>query len=178
MENQPPDALHAAGSASADCPHVFVDGPIDGVEIRPLELHADARGWLIELFRQDELAPANRPAMAYVSQTEPGACRGPHEHTEQSDRFAFVGPGELTLYLWDVRPGAPTRGHRMKMIVGQSNRQTVLVPPGVVHAYKNVGARPAWVINLPDRLYAGPGRRERVDEIRHEELGQTVFRME
>jgi dTDP-4-dehydrorhamnose 3,5-epimerase len=38
-----------------------------------------------------------------------------------------------------------------------------------VHAYKNIGGRDGLVINCPDRLYAGRGRREPVDEIRWED---------
>jgi dTDP-4-dehydrorhamnose 3,5-epimerase len=48
----------------------------------------------------------------------------------------------------------------------------------VVHAYKNVGAAPALVINLPDRLYKGPERREPVDEIRHEDNPHSLFKVE
>ena len=63
----------------------------------------------------------------------------------------------------------------MKVAVGESNRQAVIVPPGVVHAYKNIGSTPGWVFNAPNRLYAGPGKRSPVDEIRHEEqAGQPV----
>jgi dTDP-4-dehydrorhamnose 3,5-epimerase len=43
------------------------------------------------------------------------------------------------------------------------------VPPGVVHAYRNVGDDDAFVLNFPDRLYAGKNKAEPVDEIRHEE---------
>ena len=116
--------------------------------------------------------------MAYVSETLPGVARGPHEHVDQTDYFAFVGPGDFVLYLWDARPDSPTRGHRMKVAVGESNRQCVIVPPGVVHAYKNVGATPGWVFNAPNRLYAGPGKREPVDEIRHEDKAESVYRLE
>jgi len=34
------------------------------------------------------------------------------------------------------------------------------------------------VINCPNRLYAGEGRREPVDEIRHEDDANTIFRMD
>jgi len=34
------------------------------------------------------------------------------------------------------------------------------------------------VINCPNRLYAGQGRQEKVDEIRHEDDSDTVFRMD
>ena len=33
----------------------FVDGPIDGVLVRHLKNYTDHRGWLVELFRHDEL---------------------------------------------------------------------------------------------------------------------------
>ena len=156
----------------------FVDGPIDGVIIRALEIHADPRGWLVELFRSDELPPQYLPAMAYVSETRPGVARGPHEHAQQADHFVFLGPGEFTLYLWDTRPQSPTFGRRMKLLVGASNRQSVLVPPGVVHAYKNTGTVPGWVFNAPNRLYAGAGKREPIDEIRHEDRPDSPFVMD
>ena len=61
------------------------------------------------------------------------------------------------------------------MDVGQSNKQIVIVPPGVVHAYKNVGTIPGWVINKPNMLYAGAGRQDSVDEIRRENTPDTPF---
>ena len=150
-------------------PESFTDGPIEGVVVRQLKTYADHRGWLVELFRNDELPPSCQPAMAYVSQTLPGTARGPHSHADQTDYFAFIGPGDFTLYLWDIRVGSPSWGRRMKMILGESNQAAVVVPPGVVHAYKNSGRLPGWVFNGPNRLYAGEGRREPVDELRHED---------
>jgi dTDP-4-dehydrorhamnose 3,5-epimerase-like enzyme len=148
---------------------MFKTGPIEGVLVRELVRHIDPRGWLIELFRTDELAPDQQPQMAYVSETLPGASRGPHAHRDQADYFAFTGPGDLTLYLWDARPASATFGYRQTLIVGESKRTAVRIPPGVVHAYKNAGAKPAWVINCPDRLFKGVGRQEPVDETRYEE---------
>lgn len=156
----------------------FREGPIDGVILKPLTPYCDRRGWLIELYREDELAAELYPVMAYVSETLPGVARGPHEHVDQTDYFAFLGPGEFLLYLWDARPVSPTLGHCMKVPVGQSNRQAVVVPPGVVHAYKNIGQTPGWVFNGPNRLYAGPGKRDRVDEIRHEDATESPYRLD
>jgi dTDP-4-dehydrorhamnose 3,5-epimerase len=62
--------------------------------------------------------------------------------------------------------------------VGESNRQCAIVPPGVVHAYKNVGQTSGWVFNAPNRLYAGPGKREPVDEIRHEDQAGSAYRLD
>ncbi|MGA2062203.1 MAG: dTDP-4-dehydrorhamnose 3,5-epimerase family protein [Thermoguttaceae bacterium] len=153
----------------------FVEGPIHGVVIKPVLIQSDQRGWLAEIYRQDELSPEGCPVMAYISETLPGVSRGPHEHAAQTDYFAFIGPGDFDLYLWDIRVASPTWGNRIKMNVGQSNKQIVIVPPGIVHAYKNVGSVPGWVINQPNRLYAGAGRQEAVDEIRHENLPDTPF---
>ena len=81
-------------------PEDFVDGPIDGVVFRPVSPHRDQRGWLAELYRADELPPDQHPVMVYVSETLPGVARGPHEHVDQTDYFAFFGPGDFLLYLW------------------------------------------------------------------------------
>jgi dTDP-4-dehydrorhamnose 3,5-epimerase-like enzyme len=157
---------------------IFSIGSIDGVVVRPLERYADARGWLIELYRADAREAGLDPVMAYVSQTLPGVVRGPHEHREQSDCFALVGPGDFKLYLWDNRPGCPTLGHKQVLVAGESNPTRIIVPPGVVHAYQNVSRVPGLVFNCPDRLYAGPGKRSPVDEIRHENDSDTPFALD
>lgn len=156
----------------------FHEGPIDGVIVRPLKRFEDARGWLIEIYREDELDPACHPVMAYVSQTFPAVVRGPHEHREQTDCFAFLGPGDFALLLWDARPDSPTYGNKQVLLVGATNRTMVTVPPGVVHAYRNVGKTPGWVFNAPNRLYAGPGKSGPVDEIRHEDQPNSPFVIE
>ena len=141
---------------------------IDRVIVRFLQKRSDERGWLLELFRKDELPASFCPAMAYFSQTLPGVVRGPHEHVAQTDYFVFAGPGDFRLYLWDRREASQTRGAHVQYVFGESAPAAVIVPPGVVHAYKNVGDVPGLVFNAPDRLYGGPGRRLPVDEIRWE----------
>ena len=54
-------------------------------------------------------------------------------------------------------------------MAGEDKPMFLVVPPGVVHAYRNVGANDATVLNFPDRLYAGHDKKEPVDEIRHED---------
>ena len=80
--------------------------------------------------------------------------------------------------MWDNRQSSPTFGAVMTLFVGEDNPKAVLIPPGVVHAYRNVGHVPGIVSNCPNRLYMGEGRREPVDEIRHEDDPQTIFRMD
>lgn len=152
--------------------------PISGVIISEVKAFADPRGWLIELFRQDELNDSQYPVMSYVSMTKPGVTRGPHEHREQSDLFAFIGPSTFRLYLWDNRPGSATFGMEQKYEFGETRTATVIVPPGVAHAYKNIGDIDGIVYNSPNRLYAGWDRKEEVDEIRHESDPKSPFRVD
>ena len=44
-----------------------------------------------------------------------------------------------------------------------------------MHADKDVSHVPGLVFNCPNRLYAGQGRKEPVDEIRHEDLAESPF---
>lgn len=132
-----------------------------------LDEYADYRGTLTEMFREDEFA-GHKPAMGYASFTGPNQARGPHEHKFQTDYFVFMGPGNLLLRLWDARKASPTLHRTIDLIVGESNPTKVLVPPGVVHAYRTLGSHGAMVLNFPDKLYAGEGKKEEVDEIRHE----------
>jgi len=151
-----------------------LEAALPGVVARSLKKYADSRGWLTELFRDDELPEGFEPTMGYVSLTFPGVSRGPHEHVHQSDGFAFLS-GTFEVTLWENREGR----ERLKQIIlaGENNPLFLIVPPGVVHAYRNVGHTDATVLNFPDKLYAGHGKKEPVDEIRHED-NDSEFKLE
>ncbi|NBC18952.1 MAG: dTDP-4-dehydrorhamnose 3,5-epimerase [Bacteroidetes bacterium] len=155
----------------------WTDAPIDGCTITSLQKYRDERGWLAEFFRQDELPEALHPVMGYLSMTRPGIVRGPHEHETQTDLFVFFS-GRFRLYLWDGREDSPTRGHRHVVELGEADPAAVMVPPGVVHAYRNVGETDALIVNCPNRLYAGEGKQEPVDEIRHEDRPDSPYVLE
>lgn len=147
---------------------------MEGVLIKRLTKYEDARGHLFELYREDELPEGFDPVMGYLSVTKPGVSRGPHEHVDQTDGFVFLD-GTYELHLWENRPGREPE--YVVHVVGAENPVLVTVPPGVVHGYKNVGAEPALVLNFPDRLYAGQGKKEPVDEIRHENDPNSPFHL-
>jgi len=156
--------------------HQWTEGNIDGVVIKQLHKFPDRRGFLCETFRLDELPPDLRPVMSYVSYTEPGVARGPHEHLEQTDIFSFIGPGNFSLKLWDNRKDSHTEGKYMEIIAGEDNPVTVVIPPGIVHGYKNISPKiRGMVLNFPDKLYRGWGKGEVVDEVRHEDDVNSPF---
>jgi dTDP-4-dehydrorhamnose 3,5-epimerase len=149
---------------------------IEGVIIKNLKKYEDERGWLTEIFRQDE--DNFSPVMSYISFTKPEVVRGPHEHVYQADRFVFTGPGDFELYLWDRRENSKTNGESLKIKVGASNPVLVVVPPGVVHGYKCISEEGSLSINLPDKLYKGEGKNEEVDEIRWETEEGSPYKIE
>ncbi len=157
---------------------MFKDGIIQGVIARDIKKNLDERGWLAECFRHDEMSAEHFPVMAYVSITLPGIVRGPHEHLDQTDYFCFVGPSNFKIVLWDNRRDSSTFNFRQVVFAGTDRPKVVVVPPRIVHAYKNIGQVEGQVLNFPNRLYGGEHRVHEVDEIRHESAGLSPFKFE
>ena len=156
----------------------FIEGEIRDVVVYPLRKFYDDRGWLAELFRHDDLDEEFYPVMSYISFTQPGVQRGPHEHVDQADLFCFLGPSTFKMRMWDNRHDSPTFNYLMTLLIGEDDPRAVIVPKGVVHGYKNVGEVDGMVINCPNKLYMGRGKSEPIDEIRHEDDPETIFTMD
>ncbi|MCK5320578.1 dTDP-4-dehydrorhamnose 3,5-epimerase family protein [Candidatus Parcubacteria bacterium] len=148
---------------------------IKDVIIKKINKYEDERGWLAEVFREDEID--FHIEMSYVSSTKPGVIRGPHEHKYQSDFFVFIGPGDFELHLWDRRENSETYKEYVKIKVGESNLCSVIVPPGVVHGYKCISNNNAWCVNMPNKLYKGKNKQEEIDEIRWEQDKNSPYKI-
>ena len=154
----------------------FKKGEIEGVVIEKLIKFTDDRGFLLETFRADNLPDDLQPAMSYISYTRPGIARGPHEHNKQTDIFCFIGPGNFRIKLWDNRKESKTYRCCVVITGGEDNPIRIIVPPGVVHGYKNISEEvDGMVLNYPDKLYRGWSRKEVVDEIRHEDKEDEFY---
>lgn len=170
------------GLALPAVPSEFKDAKrLVGVDVETLQCLTDARGHLVELFRKDDIGDRSRfgkervdfPPMAYLSVTKADRLRGPHEHFSQTDIFTFCR-GDFEVFLWDTRQNSTTCGSRMKIEVDRNSYIRVIVPPGVVHAYRAVG-QDGVTINCPDKLYRGWKKQQPVDEIRHEDGAGSPF---
>lgn len=157
---------------------MFKNGKIEGVIVRDLVKFVDERGWLAETFRHDELEEQYFPVMGYISMTNADLARGPHEHAEQADNFAFIGPSNFKIYLWDNRKHSATYMTKQVVFAGEDAPKSLIIPPGVVHAYKNIGGKLGGVLNFPNRLFAGKGKKEPVDEIRHEADANSIYTLD
>lgn len=150
---------------------------LPGVRVEALPVFKDPRGSLHELFRVDEIPAGFKPLMACSSWSHAGVARGPHQHIGQDDYFTFAGPSDFRVYLWDDRPGAggPAKGWFIN--TGEQAPTRIHVPRGVVHAYKNVGQTLGLVVTVTSLLFKGEGRRDPVDEIRHELNPQSPYKI-
>lgn len=125
---------------------------IEGVQIKPLKVIADERGWLMELLRSDDEGLFTRFGQAYVSATYPGVVKAWHYHTRQTDNFACIA-GMIKLVLIDTRDGSPTRDSINEFFLGERNPVLVQVPKLVYHGWKCISVEPSLVINIPDEPY-------------------------
>jgi dTDP-4-dehydrorhamnose 3,5-epimerase len=148
---------------------------LPGARVEALSVFKDARGSLHELYRQDELPPGFGPVMACSSWSLPGVARGPHQHVGQDDYFTFAGPSNFRVYLWDDRAGAAGPAKGWIIDTGEQAPAHIYVPRGVVHGYQNVGQIPGLVVTVTSLLFKGQGRRDPVDEIRHELNPQSPY---
>lgn len=132
---------------------------------KKLEINEHPKGgYLLEAWRPDWDEFLHRPEMMYLSYVPSGETRGPHEHKYQTDYFIFTDPGMFDINLWES--GKPD--NKRLFCFGGHNPHMLIVPPGVVHGYKNVSKILGLVINLPNMLYKGKNKKFSEDIIRWE----------
>src|SRR5436309_2114593 len=104
-----------------------------GVELCPLELHADERGSLVEIFRREWELPVE-PVQWNAVCSEAGTLRGAHVHVVHDDYLVIVR-GRGVVGLRDLRPGSPTEGLATTLELGESEPTSVVIPVGVAHGF-------------------------------------------
>lgn len=133
---------------------------IDGVQVKQLKRHADERGYLMEMLRED-FDEFDRFAQCYVSMNYPGVIRAWHYHKKQDDVWVCV-KGMIKAVVYDSRDGSSTYGEVNEFFMGDNNPILLKIPVGTMHGYKTVGVEPSLLVNFPTQLY----NREEPDEFR------------
>jgi dTDP-4-dehydrorhamnose 3,5-epimerase-like enzyme len=110
-----------------------------GVRILDLAGHADGRGRLTELYRQDwwPLGPARQWNLVT---SRCGVMRGVHVHTRAAEYYALL-EGRAIVGYRDVRRGSPTLGQTA--VVEILSGSVIIAPPGLAHG---VYARDAYTL--------------------------------
>lgn len=126
---------------------------IHDVAVRELQVNADERGHLVEIFRDDWPEYDPEPAMSYYSLSYPGVVRAWHRHARgQIDHFACPS-GRITVAIYDDRDDSPTNGELDTFIIGEHNQQLIRIPGDCWHGFKAIGTKPAILLNFPTELY-------------------------
>ena len=132
---------------------------IDGVVVKELVVHADDRGMLMEVVRDDE--PVFRPVrQTTLTITYPGVVEAFHWHRRQWDVWFFAA-GSAQVALHDLRESSPTRGQTDVLYVGERRPLVVAIPPGAAHGYRVLGSTPATLFYHTTERY-DPADEERI----------------
>ena len=124
---------------------------IDGVKIKPLRVHCDERGRLMELLRSDEELFEDF-GQVYVTTAYPGVIKAWHYHREQTDHFAALA-GMVKIVLYDGRKSSPTHGEINEFFAGVHNPVLIKIPAQVYHGYKCISEQEALMLNVPTKTY-------------------------
>lgn len=124
----------------------------EGVRIRPLTLHSDQRGSVIELFDPRWAWHSDPLVFAYCFTIRPGVVKGWNLHREHEDRYALI-QGDMELVLYDARPESSTCGEVCTITLSGQQRCLVNVPRNVWHADHNIGTTDVLVMNFPTIPY-------------------------
>ncbi len=128
---------------------------IEGLRIEPFALWPDDRGYFLEVLRMGHGPAGEFPAASTqvsAALSYPGTIKAFHVHKRQSDYWAPVA-GMLQVALVDLRAGSRTHGRRNTMYLGHLRPWQLLIPPGVAHGYKVIGAEPAVLVYVTNRFY-------------------------
>lgn len=127
-------------------------GAIDGVAVKELVAHRDARGFFEEIIRASDAFFAPGFAQWSWCRRAEGVITAWHIHPTQWD-FWFIPHGAAIVALHDLRPGSATAGVTQELRMGEGQGDLVLaIPPGVAHGYK-VTSGPMELFYVTSREY-------------------------
>jgi dTDP-4-dehydrorhamnose 3,5-epimerase len=131
-------------------------GLIAGVQVSPLTIRPDDRGYFEEVFRLGQgLAQAMLSAkrlQVSAALSYPGTIKAIHYHLRQTDLWTPV-MGLLQVMLYDLRMDSPTFGQLNTFYTGVLRPLQILIPPGVGHGYKVLGTESALLVYATDQFY-------------------------
>ena len=133
---------------------------IEGVKLIPLQVHADDRGYLIELVRKTDPFLRRFGQVYLVGDFARGIVRAFHKHEVLWDYF-FISHGSAKFVLVDDRPNSPTYKKIDVFVIGSRNPSLLVVPPGIFHGWMSL-EDDTQMVSVASEVY----NREKPDEVR------------
>ena len=108
---------------------------IDGVVVRALTPHGDARGVFVETWRKEWFPDGFTPVQGNRATRAAGSVTGLHFHRHQADWWYFA-EGRVRFVLHDIRDASPTKGTTLVSDIHAPDEHAgIYVPPGVAHGF-------------------------------------------
>jgi dTDP-4-dehydrorhamnose 3,5-epimerase len=120
-----------------------------GVEVSDLTSFQDARGELVEIYREAWLDQPHAVQWTLL-RCEGGSMRGVHVHPRQDDYVVPVS-GTIWLGVHDLRPGSPTAGTATVVELPCTTPCAATIPRGVAHGFLAIEA--ATMLVAVNRAY-------------------------
>ncbi len=123
---------------------------IQGVNVKRIVRHEDARGYFAELFKKGEDGFHTIEQTSY-SLTMPGVIKAFHYH-EYWETWVVLR-GEARMVMYDMREHSPTNGITEVVIAGEDSFCALSIPPGVAHGYQVLGSEPVGMLYHAGEAY-------------------------
>ena len=125
--------------------------------IKPI-VHHDARGYLFERYRIDELGAAGLPSFVQDNQSRsiPRTIRGLHYQLSRPQaKLVRVLRGAVFDVAVDIRRGSPSFGRWVGQVLSADNKIALYIPPGFAHGFCAMGQENAEVLYRCSDYYSG-----------------------
>ena len=109
---------------------------------KPLVVHRDDRGFLVELFKGDWVG-----GQITLVEVAPGIKRGGHKHPQTDEKWIVVRGEGI------VRIQTPDGIRRIHRVSGAHGMMVIDLPPDTGHEIENVGDGPLWLLYWADKQY-------------------------
>ena len=124
---------------------------IEGVRIKRLSVHADERGFLMEILRSDDEV-FGRFGQVYLTTAYPGVVKAWHMHKKQTDYWCVL-KGTAKVGLYDERESSPTIGELQEVHLSERSPMVLTIPPGIWHGFRGAGDEVVYLLNCPTESY-------------------------
>jgi dTDP-4-dehydrorhamnose 3,5-epimerase len=113
---------------------------IEGIQLFPLKVNTDDRGYLIVIGSTAREDAPNIPTIKevyLVGDMARGTIRAFHKHEKLWDYFS-ISHGSAKFVLVDDRPDSSTKGQMTTFVLTERNPSLLVVPPGVYHGWMSL----------------------------------------
>ena len=124
---------------------------IAGVSLRQLRLVSTPRGKVREFVRCDD---PDFPGFGqvHVVETLPGVVRAWYRHQHQVDQLNAIA-GRCRVCLFDDRPGSPSHGNFMEVVLSHDQPAVLSFPAQIWHGFATVGDTPSVIVQHNSRAF-------------------------